>query len=306
MNDRSEHRATALRLARAEQDERDTIRPEGGPSGFDRETATGLRRAPKILGGPRAMLPDLRPPPLPRLPTLPSLGMAQEDASLLEETPEVQHMLDTPESAFLARLDERIRRTNILLDLLRAGAFDRDAGARALSSQLDGVRRGAQELGGVPELVGLMGSLAEAVLALADGAPLARTEPVRDVLVMDEDDVARDVIALAVESRGHAVRCARDFDEFVSQFNQRRPDVVLSEVELEKAPARFYCTTLRDLVGDLPIVFYANRTDDDVREATDAARGEVLIAKSQGVSALVTALAPFLAGRSGSRRRRAP
>lgn len=302
MDDRSEHRGTALRLARAQHDERDTVRPEGDREGFDHETATGMRRAPKVLGGPLTELPDLRPPPLPRLPALPSLGLHAEDESLLEAIPEVRHMLDLPESAFLARLDERVRRTNVLLDMIRAGVFDRDAGARALRSQLDGVRRGAQELGSMPELVGLLGSLADAVMALSESGALPRPVEARDVLVMEEDDVARDVIALTVESRGHAVRCARDFDEFVSYFDEQRPDIVLSEVELEKAPARFYCTTLRDLVGDLPIVFYARRTDD-VREATEAARGEVLVSKAGGASALLVALEPIFARRIRTRRR---
>jgi CheY-like chemotaxis protein len=216
-----------------------------------------------------------------------------DDATDLAATGTAREMLELPETVFFSRLDDRVRRAELLLVLLRTGGLSRATAARALRAQLEAIRHGATHLG-APQLVALLDVLGDAVAELGD---LSRTRPEnapRDVLVLDEDEVSRDLVALAFESHGQIIRCASSFDEFVVLFGERRPDLVVTDAELATAPPRYFCATLRELVGDVPIALFTTRQLAEIDLVARAAGAACCVPKEHGVEALLTALRPFL------------
>ncbi len=254
-----------VRRMRSTSNDRPTVRVPGAVDLF-RDGDSGLRRA-STGKDDRAM-----------------------NVSSLDVSPSVLDMLELPESIFFARLDERVRRSQLMLVLLQTGAISHSTAGRALQAQLEAIRRGAVDLG-APQLVALLDVLGAVVGELA-GLPRGQsTHSARDVLVLDENEVARDLVSLAMESAGHAVRCASTFDEMLTLFHERRPDVVLSDAELSNAPTRVFCQTLRDALGQVPIVLFASRVDDAVLAAARAADVSCCVSKEAGIEALVAKLA---------------
>lgn len=127
----------------------------------------------------------------------------------------------------------------------------------------------------------------------ADVAPVSSTG-VRDVLVFDEDEGARQLVELAIAARGHSVRSASNFDQLHASLAERRPDLLVTDAELSTASARLFCKTLRDLVGELPIVLFATRIGRDIDDAARDARVVCCVYKDSGVDALMDAITPFL------------
>lgn len=210
--------------------------------------------------------------------------------SSLEAAYSVRDMLEPPEDVFFASLDERVRRSQMMRVLLKTGALSRPTAGRALQAQLEAVRRGALALG-APQLVALLEVLGAVVGELAQVPERELARAARDVVVLDEDEVGRDLVALAIESEGHAVRCASTFDELLALCGERRPDVVISDAELRKAPARIFCPTLRDALGDVPVLLFATRADDEVFAAARAADIRYCVPKEVGIGALIANLA---------------
>lgn len=210
--------------------------------------------------------------------------------SSLDAAPAVRDMLEPPESFFFASLDERVRRSQLMHVLLKTGALSRPIVGRALQAQLEAVRRGAFALG-APPLVALLEVLADVVGELAQVPKGLNPHAARDVVVLDEDEVARDLVALAIESEGHAVRCASGFDELLALCNERRPDVVVSDAELSNAPARIFCQTLRDALEQVPIVLFATRIDEGVLVSARAANAHSCVPKEAGIETLIAELA---------------
>ena len=251
--------------------ERPTVRV---PSGVDPsvEASTGLRLASLTVS-------DAPPSPSP--------------SSSLEKTPAARGMLELPEELFFARLDERARRLELMLVLLQTGALSRPIAGRALQAQLEAIRRGALVLG-TPQLAALIAAISGAVGELAQLPRGASAPPARDVIVLDEDEVSRDLVALAMEAEGHAVRCAATFDEMVTLFDERRPDIVVSDVELSNAPARIFCQTLADVLGDVPIILFASRLDGDVLSAASLAGVSSVVPKESGIEVLLAELTTMI------------
>jgi CheY-like chemotaxis protein len=196
-------------------------------------------------------------------------------------------MLKLPETVFFSRLDDRVRRTELLLMMIKSGGISRTIGARALRAQLEAMRRGAIDLG-VLDLVAFLEVIGAVVGELTETSR-DDTCSAREVLVLDDDEVQRDLITLAVESEGHSVRCARDFDELVELIGERVPDVLVTEAELANAPTRYLAKALRDLVSGVPIVAFTTKTD----AATTAALRDIsarMVSKEAGIEALVAEL----------------
>jgi CheY-like chemotaxis protein len=205
-------------------------------------------------------------------------------------------MLKLPETVFFSRLDDRVRRTELLLMMIRSGGISRSIGARALRAQLEALRRGAIDLG-VLDLVALLEVIGAVVGELTDTSR-DDTCHAREVLVLDEDEVQRDLITLAVEAEGHSVRCARDFDELVELIGERVPDVLVTEAELTNVPTRYLASALRDLVSAVPIVAFTTKSD----AATTASLHHIsarMVSKEAGIEALVAELSSLWMKRNG-------
>ncbi len=106
----------------------------------------------------------------------------------------------------------------------------------------------------------------------ASAAPLAGV----DVLIVDDDDDASEVLATVLEDRGARVRVARDADAALDMMAARRPDALVSDIGMpgKDGHALIRETRLRDAAAGLPrlpaIALTAFTRDEDRRAAFEA------------------------------------
>lgn len=198
---------------------------------------------------------------------------------------------DAPSRALFDRIDEVGRRTELAAALLSAGGIPAASAARALRSQLDVIRAASLEAE-EQSIASLVSALMMALERLG-GIAGEDESPVRDMLVVEPDEVSRDLIALAVESQGHVVRVAGNLAEFVERFREQTPQVILSDAVLTDAPSQHLCRFLREVVdaGTIPIVLFASEADEATLERMARDAGAVrCLSKDQGIEALIAEL----------------
>jgi CheY-like chemotaxis protein len=159
--------------------------------------------------------------------------------------------LEPPEHAFYADLEERARRVELLDTCVREGAIPPDIGARAIDAALGAMAHGAHEAS-LPALSHLASALRSAFSALAVMAPVP--SPI-DVIVLDDDVAASDAIAIALEVRGHTVRCASSWEELLAQLGRRRPALVIAEIQIGTVPPASFCPTLSEVLRAAGVAF---------------------------------------------------
>ena len=120
-----------------------------------------------------------------------------------------------------------------------------------------------------------------------------------EILFVDDDRVMRKAYRAAFESDGFLVREARNGEEGVAAFRERRPDVIVLDMMMPKMNGLEACKAIRALDADVPILFlsclsadtkklraYDSGADDYVEKATNT---EVVLAKIHAILRRVTA-----------------
>jgi CheY-like chemotaxis protein len=199
-----------------------------------------------------------------------------------------------PERTFFDRLEERARRAELLAALLQGKGMMPERGARALQAMLGAVAASAEEAH-LPSLASLGRALQMAIGELG----VTKPGPTRtlDVLVLDGSEVSRDLVALAVESQGHIVRCAGGYEDFVAQLDERLPDLIVTEVEFPRVPARHFCINLVELLArrPVPLVFFSGVRSEELELLARRSRARAAIPKDRGLAALMPELERVLA-----------
>jgi len=195
---------------------------------------------------------------------------------------------EMPERAFFEQLDERARRAELMNALLQAGGLPPDSAARALQAALGAIVASAQDAN-LPTLANLSSALRTAIGHLGIGAPIVDDMRVVDTLVLDESELSRDLVALAVEAQGHTVRCASTWEEFVKELEQRRPGLIITEVQHSNAPAKSFCATLQEILVDtkIPVVFFSDLEAAELAELASRHGARRSISKEFGVELLI-------------------
>ena len=196
-----------------------------------------------------------------------------------------------PERLFFDRLEERARRAELLTVMLQAQGLSPASGVRALQAALGAIVASAEETH-LKSLASLTRALQAAIGELGIATthdPKARTF---DVLVLDETEISRDLVALAVEAQGHMVRCAASYDDFVRHLDERLPDLLITDIELTNAPPRHFCASLAELLTTrpVPVVFFSSVEASVMEDLARKARARAAISKAKGVTALMTEL----------------
>lgn len=99
----------------------------------------------------------------------------------------------------------------------------------------------------------------------------------RTILLVDDDDEVRRVVAVRLERNGFRVVAATDERDAVERAAHTRPDLIL--LELGDVPTREVVEAgrrVRDGAGlpaGAPVVVYAGREDETVREGEEVAAG---------------------------------
>lgn len=198
---------------------------------------------------------------------------------------------ELPERSFFVQLEDRTRRVELLTSLLRGGAIPPASAVRALSAALGAIETSADDAR-LTSLADLFAALRAAIGNLGVGRPPLTDQRLVDTLVFDEEQHPRDLVALAVETRGHPVRCAATYDDFVRELGVRRPGLVIVEIGLAHATPASFCAVLCDLLGEagVPFVLFSDVEPSELADLAymyGARRG---IAKRLGVGVLLNEL----------------
>jgi DNA-binding response OmpR family regulator len=86
------------------------------------------------------------------------------------------------------------------------------------------------------------------------------------VLLVDDDAALLDVLALAFEEAGHEVSRARDGRAALEAMRARRPEVLVSDVNMPHVDGFALCRMMRGQGDPLPIVLLTSR-DSEIDEA---------------------------------------
>ena len=86
------------------------------------------------------------------------------------------------------------------------------------------------------------------------------------VLLVDDDASLLDVLALAFEEAGHEVTRARDGREALDSLRARRPEIVVSDVNMPHVDGFALCRKLRQQGDQVPLVLLTSR-DSEIDEA---------------------------------------
>jgi PleD family two-component response regulator len=194
----------------------------------------------------------------------------------------------TPAERVLAGLESRARRTELAAALARTEGIRTDDAARVMWAELGDL---AEEAGaaGLDHLAGLATAARD---VCRQAAALTVPEPRRDVLVLDDSEVTRDLVVIAIEAQGHAVRVASNLGELAALFRVRRPDLILTEAAIGQLPPTDVCAALRGLIGDhwVPTVLFSGASDAALATMALNIGADRYVSKDQGIGSLIREL----------------
>ena len=124
-------------------------------------------------------------------------------------------------------------------------------------------------------------------------------EPKPEILFVDDDRVMRKAYRLAFEADGLSVREAKNGEEGLAAFREKRPDAVVLDMMMPKMNGLEACKAIRAIDADVPILFlsclsedtkklraYSSGADDYIEKATDM---EIVLAKLRAILRRVAA-----------------
>src|SRR5437763_9434238 len=97
------------------------------------------------------------------------------------------------------------------------------------------------------------------------------------ILVVDDNEINRDIIATRLQSHGYATLQAADGEQALAAVNEHRPDLVLLDVMMPNLDGIEACRRLKTDDAFLPVILVTARTDTkDVVAGLDAGADEYL------------------------------
>ena len=87
-----------------------------------------------------------------------------------------------------------------------------------------------------------------------------------DILLIDDDSALLNVLALSFEDAGHAVRRAKDGTDGWERIQRKRPDVIVSDVNMPGIDGFALCKKLRTGGDGIPFILLTSR-DSEIDEA---------------------------------------
>jgi CheY-like chemotaxis protein len=104
-----------------------------------------------------------------------------------------------------------------------------------------------------------------------------------DVVLAEDSLATREVIRVLLEAQGFRVRLAADGDEALARIAERKPHVLVSDVNMPGTDGLSLTRTLRGRADTerLPIVLLTSQDDDATRAAGAAAGADAYLIKSR-------------------------
>ena len=187
-------------------------------------------------------------------------------------------------------LEDRARRTELLAALAGAGGLDPERAANVLTAELGELETSAAEVG----LDGLVAFAAAArkVVEYLGAVKIAHWRQ-REVVVLDDNEITRDLITLALQAEGHRVRSAANIAELSYLVRERKPHILLTEARMPDAPGTRFCNYLRHTMAleKIPIVIFSSARGDELAVLAHEAGADLYLSKDQGISDLMREVA---------------
>ena len=192
-------------------------------------------------------------------------------------------------------LEERARRMELVEALASAGGLKPERTASVLCAELGELETTAIEVG-LEGLGAMARAMCRVIEHLAGAKPAAPRQ--REVIVLDDNEVTRDLITLALQAEGHHVRSAACVAEVALLVRERRPDVLLSEARMPDAPGARFCHYLRHvtMLEKIPIVIFSSARGDELAMLAREAGADLYLSKDQGIGDLMGCLARMFEG----------
>ena len=183
-------------------------------------------------------------------------------------------------------LEERARRTELLGALAGAGGLEPARAANALCAELGELETSATEVG--LDGLGAMARAVRKVVGFLGGVPVTPWQQ-REVIVLDDNEVTRDLITLALQAEGHRVRSAANVAELSYFVRERKPHVLLTEAQMPDAPGTRFCNYLRVTMSleKIPIVIFSGARGDELAMLAREAGADLFLSKDQGIGDLM-------------------
>ena len=187
-------------------------------------------------------------------------------------------------------LEDRARRTELLAALATAGGLPSERAACVLCAELGELETSAREVG-LDGLVALVRATRRVVEHLG-GVKVAHWRQ-REVVVLDDNEITRDLIALALQAEGHRVRTAANVAELAYLVSERKPHVLLTEARMPDAPGTRFCAYLRRTMSleKIPIVIFSSARDEELAMLAREAGADLYLSKDQGIGDLMREVA---------------
>jgi CheY-like chemotaxis protein len=187
-------------------------------------------------------------------------------------------------------LEDRARRCELLAALAGAGGLERERSANVLCAELGELETTAAEVG--LEGLGAMARAARKVVAHLGSVKVAHHRQ-RDVIVLDDNEITRDLITLALQAEGHRVRAAASVAELSYLVRERKPHVLLSEARMPDAPGARFCNYLRVNMAmeKIPIVLFSSAHGEELTRLAHDAGADLYLSKDQGIGDLMAEVA---------------
>jgi len=187
-------------------------------------------------------------------------------------------------------LEERARRTELLAALSGAGGIDAEHTANVLCAELGELETSAREV----SLDGLvaMARATRRIVELLGRCKLQHWRQ-REVIVLDDNEITRDLIALALQAEGHRVRSAANVAELAYFVSERKPHVLLTEARMPDAPGARFCAYLRRTISleKIPIVIFSSARGEELAALARSAGADLYLSKDQGIGDLMREVA---------------
>ena len=187
-------------------------------------------------------------------------------------------------------LEDRARRTELLAALATAGGLPSERAACVLCAELGELEISAREVG-LDGLVAMVRATRRVIEHLG-GVKVAHWRQ-REVVVLDDNEITRDLIALALQAEGHRVRTAANVAELAYLVSERKPHVLLTEARMPDAPGTRFCAYLRRTMSleKIPIVIFSSARDEELAMLAREAGADLYLSKDQGIGDLMREVA---------------
>lgn len=120
--------------------------------------------------------------------------------------------------------------------------------------------------------------------------PAPRAQPVRQVLIVEDDHKLAAVLARSLERAGYTCTIAESGDQALWAVDARPPDALVVDVMIPHPSGIEVCRHLRSSGFDGPIVVISARSNADDRAAAQRAGADRFLAKPFALAELVSTL----------------